>query len=93
MIACCGADCNACTLSEDCPGCSQIRGTPFWTKYVEISVCPVYNCCRNGRGFSSCVQCPEVPCTQYFAYPNPFINEEELKKELEKQMKNLKRNR
>ncbi len=89
-IACCGADCDACKYPDGCPGCREVAGKPFWTAYVNITVCPVYDCCVRERGRFSCGGCPEYPCKHHFAYPDPYMSEEEQKKTQEEKMKNLR---
>lgn len=89
--ACCGADCDACTYPDNCPGCRETAGKPFWTAYVHIPVCPVYNCCVRERGQFSCGGCPNVPCKHHFAYPDPYMSQEDRTKTLEKKMENLRK--
>ena len=82
-------DWEICTYPDDCPGCREVCGKPFWTEFAKISVCPIYDCCANERGRNTCKNCPEVPCERYFANPDPSMCEEEARKTLERNMGHL----
>jgi hypothetical protein len=42
----CGIDCTTCEHhTKECPGCPSIKGKPFWTAFVQVETCPVYDCC------------------------------------------------
>lgn len=63
----CGLHCTGCEYKESCGcgGCIETNGQPFHGE------CPVAICCQ-GKGFTHCGECSEIPCellTQYSCDP------------------------
>jgi hypothetical protein len=84
--AVCGMYCDECEHFEnDCQGCSESAGNVFWTEFVDIEACPVYECCVNEKKLAHCGLCHEMPCEKYFRFRDPGVTEEEAIKTLEKQ--------
>lgn len=82
----CGMYCDECDHYEkDCQGCDEVEGSTFWTEYVDIESCPVYDCCVNKRKLTHCGHCNEMPCERYFRFRDPEMTEEDAKRTLEKQ--------
>ena len=86
-ISCCGIDCQKCmdVLSsnypgQSCAGCNAVEGKIFWTQYMNLDVCPIYNCCRNEKQLAHCGLCAELPCQIYFDAKDPSMSEEEHQK-------------
>jgi len=82
-ISCCGIDCQKCMdeicahyPGQSCAGCNAAEGKIFWTQYLNLEVCPIYNCCRNEKQFSHCGECAELPCKIYFDTKDPAQSEE-----------------
>lgn len=86
----CGLYCDDCEhFEEDCPGCSESDGSVFWTEYVEISSCPVYECCVTQKNLPHCGHCKDLICERFTRFKDPDMSEEDLKKSLAKQKNEL----
>jgi len=59
----CGLLCSECDFKEshNCGGCIETNGNPFHGK------CPVASCCQ-GKNFTHCGECPDIPCEQLRQY-------------------------
>jgi len=59
----CGLLCAWCPYKEShgCGGCVETNGRPFHGE------CPIAACCQ-GKGFSHCGECLEIPCDKLRAY-------------------------
>jgi len=55
-LSSCGIDCDACSYktSHNCPGCSALRGKPFWSGNLFA--------CAAGKTLPHCGACAEFPC-------------------------------
>ena len=74
----CGYSCSDCShLAKECPGCDTTKGKPFWTAFVGIDQCPVYECCTTERKLPHCGKCPDLVCERYRRYKNPEMTDEE----------------
>ncbi len=90
--AVCGTECAVCEHYEhDCPGCTECHGAVFWTEYVDIEVCPVYQCCTEERHLPHCGHCPELMCEKYRRFRDPDMTEEEAEAGLVRQKAKLLR--
>jgi hypothetical protein len=64
IIGCCGIDCGLCPRyhtdgSSACPGCAA---PDFREKHPS---CGFVTCCVTTRGFETCADCPEYPCSRF----------------------------
>lgn len=74
----CGFSCSDCDHHEkDCPGCEKVRGRPFWTAFVNIDQCPVYECCTTLKKLPRCGKCPELVCERFFRFRDPERTDEQ----------------
>jgi hypothetical protein len=74
----CGYSCSGCDHhGKECPGCEATKGKPFWTPYVSLESCPVYDCCKNERKLPHCGKCPELMCERFTRLKDPDRSEEE----------------
>jgi hypothetical protein len=74
----CGYSCSDCTHHEsECSGCGKTKGAPFWTAYVDVKHCPVYDCCVTGKKLAHCGKCPELICERFTRFKDPNRTEEE----------------
>ncbi len=61
LAGCCGMYCGLCpryqsTAESRCAGC----------KVVSLTIsCKLYNCCVKKKGFATCAECDDFPCTRY----------------------------
>lgn len=84
-LSVCGIDCNiAClecnkSLEEPCKGCNALKGKLFWTQYLGLDTCPIYNCCVNEKHYTHCGECDKLPCEIYYSTKDPSTPEEEFK--------------
>jgi hypothetical protein len=99
-ISVCGIDCAiACEecnkmneefFNSPCKGCNAIEGKLFWTKYLGLDTCPIYNCCANEKQFSHCGECAELPCSIYFNTKDPSIPDERFEENIKERVNILK---
>ena len=75
----CGYSCSDCDhLGNECPGCVKTEGKPFWTAFIGIDRCAIYDCCTNERKFPHCGKCPDMMCERFDRIKdNPDMNEAE----------------
>ncbi len=72
----CGTYCGKC---EDygwvCDGCRNRNGKPIWYDlYSKAEPCAYYSCSENHK-CHDCSQCSQVPCNEYFVYPDPNMDD------------------
>ena len=74
----CGYSCSDCDhLNVECKGCADTSGKPFWTAFVNVECCPVFDCCVNTRTLPHCGRCPELICERFTRFKDPGMSEEE----------------
>lgn len=74
----CGYSCSGCNHhGNECPGCEATKGKPFWTAYVGVECCPVYDCCTTERKLPHCGKCPDLVCERFTRFKDPGMNDEE----------------
>jgi len=80
----CGYSCSDCEhYSMECPGCPKTKGKPFWTAYIGIDRCAIYDCCTHERKFPHCGKCPDLMCERYNRIRDtPGITEEQVQASL-----------
>ncbi len=89
-VSCCGINCNTCKYFGNlCDGCNQVRGEAFWTKFSDIPVCPLFDCCKNKRGLSHCGLCENIPCRLHYANIDPATSEDEHIEEVQARVEYL----
>lgn len=90
-VAVCGCDCRGCAAyPAACAGCREIRGCVSWACGLGVEVCPIYDCCAVRHGFSSCGECPELPCETFTGLRDPAQSREEFERELEARIVRLR---
>jgi hypothetical protein len=62
---------------QTCAGCNAVEGKIFWTQFMNLDICPIYNCCKNEKQLSHCGLCEELPCELFFSTKDPSFPEEE----------------
>lgn len=76
----CGWYCGTCEyFGEQCQGCGNVNGKPFWTAQMKVEICPIYDCCINKKQLEHCGLCDELPCEIFKLY-DPSLTEEEGEK-------------
>jgi len=75
----CGYSCSGCDHhKKECPGCEATKGKPFWTAFIGIDRCAIYDCCTNDKKFPHCGKCPELMCERFNRIKeDPNLNEAE----------------
>ncbi len=73
----CGTYCVNC---EDygvvCDGCRNRNGKPIWYEiYSKDKPCDYFKCSAE-KGYHNCSQCSELPCSKFFEYPDPNMNDD-----------------
>jgi len=95
-LSVCGIDCQeACIecnkhLQEPCKGCNAIKGEIFWTQYLGLDTCPIYNCCINEKHYNNCGECDKLPCEIYFSTKDPSTTDEEFLESIKVRANTLK---
>ena len=88
-ISCCGADCAGCyCYGEMCRGCNAVCGRVFHAP--EGKECPIYDCCRLQKSFSSCGECGKLPCELILGTRDPSLSAEEFMQTVSDRVKRLK---
>lgn len=74
----CGFSCSDCDHhKKECPGCETIKGKVFWTAFVNIDQCPIYECCTTMKKLPHCGKCPELVCERFTRFKNPEMTDEQ----------------
>jgi hypothetical protein len=81
LAATCGLYCGNCEfLGEQCAGCGNVQGKPFWTKQANMDVCPLYECCTELKKVEHCGLCDEFPCGTFTSLRDPSYTDAEYEK-------------
>jgi len=99
-ISVCGIDCEvACTecnkkneefAQQPCKGCNEAKGQLFWTKYLNLDTCPIYQCCVNEKHLEHCGKCEELPCQIHFSTKDPSYSDEAFEQSIRDRVNFLK---
>jgi hypothetical protein len=91
MLNVCGTDCIGCPqLNKDCQDtCQNLKGKVFWTKYVNVEVCPVYKCVKE-KYLANCGYCAKIPCDWWFSLKDPSMSDEQHREGVIERVKKLK---
>jgi hypothetical protein len=74
----CGYSCSDCEHHQkECPGCTKTLGKPFWTAFVGIDRCAIYDCCTSDRKLPHCGTCPELVCERFTRFRDPGMSDAE----------------
>lgn len=73
----CGTYCGKCDdYGVVCDGCRNRNGMPIWYyMYDKTETCGYYKCCAS-TGKHDCSECSQLPCEEYFEYPDPNMSDE-----------------
>jgi len=75
----CGTYCGACQyLGQQCPGCGNVYGQPFWTAQMPNGICPIHDCCRKQRQLEHCGTCDAFPCKTFSELRDPSMSDEKF---------------
>ena len=98
-ISVCGIDCaiaglecnknNEEFIQTPCKGCNDAKGKLFWTKYLNLDVCPIYSCVKAKR-LNHCGECEQLPCNVYFGTKDPSLSDEEHQQYIKDRVETLK---
>lgn len=87
----CGYSCSDCDHhGNECRGCESTQGKPFWTHFVEIDTCPIYDCCINDRMLPHCGKCPDLICERFTRFKDPGLSEDEAQAALRRMEQDLR---
>jgi hypothetical protein len=94
IISTCGLVCNECEFyGNKCSGCYAVKGSTFWAnEMMPTKVCPLFDCSVNERGYHSCGNCAELPCSTFVQMKDPNITKEEHIRMLSVRQELLKKN-
>ncbi len=74
----CGVYCGGChLLGKECAGCGYVDGSPFWVSSMELTVCPLYDCCHNQMQLEHCGMCEGFPCDLFAGLRDPSMTDEQ----------------
>jgi len=100
-LSICGIDCAVASIecnkhceelvNKPCRGCNAEEGRLFWTKYLGLEICPIYNCCVNVKQFDHCGQCVELPCDIFFSTKDPSMSDEVFNQTMQQRMEVLRK--
>jgi hypothetical protein len=90
----CAAACADCNKHEElksnpCKGCNAIEGKIFWTKYLNLEVCPIYTCVKE-KQLKHCGECAQMPCKIYSDMKDPNMSEEQHRQSIKDRVEALK---
>ena len=93
VVSCCGVECQTCEKfsTEECKGCGEEKGKPFWIEYVDNDVCPIYECCIKNKQLINCGKCSDFPCKKFYECKDPAITDDEYEQLLINQAKTLRK--
>jgi len=87
----CGIYCGTCEYFEkQCQGCGNVKGKPFWTKFMKVDICPMYDCCLKKK-VKHCGLCDGFPCNIFMGMEanDPNMSSEQAEKSAEKRKNEL----
>lgn len=77
--------------SEECIGCRESEGKPFWTQFSEEKTCTIYECCTNTHSLEHCGNCQQLPCPKFTDGLEQSINDEDCAVLLQIQLDQLRK--
>ena len=90
FAAACGLYCGDCEfLGDQCRGCGNVMGKPFWTEQFDMEVCPIYDCSVNKHRLEHCGLCNEFPCETFTSLRDPSMTDEQAEQSLRERQKDL----
>lgn len=90
LFTVCGLYCDDCKyLGNGCPGCEKVKGAPFWTEFVNVKACPVYDCCVNEKGLEHCGKCEKTGCERFTRFRDPEMTDADAEKSLKEKIERL----
>lgn len=90
IVSVCGQECDQCNFfPEDCAGCPEMSGKPFWAKGLPDNICGIYRCVEK-KELGNCGQCDEIPCDQYQSVKDPAASDEAHRKNILDRVNRLK---
>lgn len=89
----CGCDCSKCDYfqKKECIDCQQIQGKVWWIDYLNVDLCPIYNCVINTKKIESCGLCAEIPCNLWYDLKDPNHSNEQHNQSVAERIKSLKK--
>ncbi len=92
MTSICGVVCDICKdFGANCPGCAALEGKVYWASYVGADLCPLYDCCVNGKKLLHCGKCRELPCAVYYDTRDPSVSVAEHEKGIQERVEVLRK--
>jgi len=91
----CAAVCNECNNAHEefkfdpCKGCNAMEGKIFWTKFMNLDICPIYSCV-NEKQLKHCGECDALPCDIYNNIKDPSISDEQHQQGIKNRINVLK---
>ncbi len=91
-ISLCGLVCDECEFyNKTCSGCYAVKGSTFWAQeMMPTKVCPLFQCAFNDRGYESCSDCSELPCSLFLSMKDPSLSDEEHEKSIKERVGRLR---
>lgn len=87
----CGLYCDSCDhLGDECKGCTDQQGKVFWTEFVNIACCPIYDCCVNNLNLPHCGHCERLVCDLFTKFRDPEMSDEDVEISLARQEQELR---
>lgn len=74
----CGVDCEQCKdYLQSCQGCREIAGKVYWAGYMNLTTCPIFECCIIEKTLVHCGACEKLPCKIYYDTKDPAYTDAE----------------
>lgn len=90
LAAPCGVYCEDCQMKKECSGCLNIKGKPFWVKFYNTNICPIFSCCVDTKSLNHCGECDEFPCKTFVELRDPSMSDEHFQESLQNRIESLK---
>lgn len=89
-ISPCGTICSDCIdYPQNCSGCLALQGKVHWVNFVNLEICPLYDCPVNQHNYKTCAECANIPCQKWKDLKDPDITDEIFNEEITKRLENL----
>lgn len=89
-LSCCGTNCRECGFYGGmCGGCEESEGKVFHCEPGKA--CAIYDCVRNGKRYSDCSACGELPCAIWKNTRDPRYSDEEFENSIKERIASLRR--
>jgi len=88
----CGSFCTDCRFyGNECKGCHENNGKPFWAEHNGFTVCPIHECCVSKEHHVHCGRCEKLLCQLFRDIRDPVSTDEQFEAGLKAREAELRR--